>query len=93
MDNPAFTERADSTIQFDPNEKIQEAMTNLWLVVVEDSEKAKEAYLQDILADLIPSVGSRLVFSPSILWLCPSPLPPPAPPLPTMLQPIAIANC
>jgi proteasome component ECM29 len=46
--------------QFDPNERIQEAMGSLWQVVVTDPDKAKLEYLDDILAEIIPSVGSRL---------------------------------
>ncbi|KAJ1480579.1 hypothetical protein T484DRAFT_1810270 [Baffinella frigidus] len=46
--------------QFDPNEKVQEAMAGLWSTVAPDPAKALDEYLPNIMAELIPSCGSRL---------------------------------
>jgi len=46
--------------QFDPNEKVQEAMAGLWQTVAPDPAKALEEYLPNIFQELIPSCGSRL---------------------------------
>ena len=46
--------------QYDPNQSIQDAMSNLWVTVVPDPDKAKEEYLPHIFRELISGVGSRL---------------------------------
>ncbi len=46
--------------QFDPNERIQEAMGGLWQTLVADPEKAKTEYLSDMFKELLPGIGSRL---------------------------------
>ena len=43
--------------QYDPNQSIQDAMSNLWVTVVPDPDKAKEEYLPHIFRELIPGVG------------------------------------
>ncbi|XP_023933323.1 proteasome-associated protein ECM29 homolog [Lingula anatina] len=44
--------------QFDPNPKIQLAMTSIWQSLVSDNKKTVDMYVQDILEDLIKNLTS-----------------------------------
>ena len=39
--------------RFDPNPRIQQAMSGIWNVLVQDNKKTVDAYLKEILSDLM----------------------------------------
>ncbi|XP_014680930.1 PREDICTED: proteasome-associated protein ECM29 homolog [Priapulus caudatus] len=46
--------------QYDPNAKIQQAMTSVWNALVADSKKMVDLYMKDILQDLISNLTSSM---------------------------------
>ncbi|GFO03251.1 proteasome-associated protein ecm29-like protein [Plakobranchus ocellatus] len=45
--------------QFDPNPKIQQAMSGIWNALVQDNKKTIDTYLKEILADLLKNLTSN----------------------------------
>ena len=45
--------------KYDPNPRIQLAMSNIWSAVVPESKRAVDKYLKEILADLVENLNSR----------------------------------
>ncbi|XP_046357928.2 proteasome adapter and scaffold protein ECM29-like isoform X1 [Haliotis rufescens] len=45
--------------QFDPNPKIQQAMTSIWNALIQDNKKTVDTYLQEILRDLLKNLTSN----------------------------------
>ena len=45
--------------QFDPNPKVNEAMTSIWRALVKEPKKAVEEYFDIIIKDLLRGVGDR----------------------------------
>ncbi|XP_031556184.1 proteasome adapter and scaffold protein ECM29-like [Actinia tenebrosa] len=46
--------------QFDPNVKIQQAMSSIWAALVPESKKTVDKYLKEILKDLVLNLNSNL---------------------------------
>eukprot|EP00276_Gloeochaete_wittrockiana_P000859 CAMPEP_0184674414 /NCGR_PEP_ID=MMETSP0308-20130426/87221_1 /TAXON_ID=38269 /ORGANISM="Gloeochaete witrockiana, Strain SAG 46.84" /LENGTH=929 /DNA_ID=CAMNT_0027122009 /DNA_START=29 /DNA_END=2819 /DNA_ORIENTATION=- len=46
--------------QYDPNPKVQEAMTNIWAALVPEGKKVVDTYLGAIMKELLSSMGSRV---------------------------------
>ena len=46
--------------KYDPNPRIQLAMSNIWSAVIPESKKAVDKYLREILADLIENLNSGM---------------------------------
>ncbi|CAG8756287.1 7726_t:CDS:2, partial [Acaulospora morrowiae] len=46
--------------QYDPNPKVNEAMTSIWKALVKEPKKIMEEYFEQIVKDLLKSLGDRL---------------------------------
>ncbi|XP_020604939.1 proteasome-associated protein ECM29 homolog [Orbicella faveolata] len=49
-----------SQYQYDPNTKIQQAMTSIWAALVPETKKTVDKYVNEILEDLKTSLGSNI---------------------------------
>jgi proteasome component ECM29 len=55
--------------KYDPNPRVQEAMSNIWTAVVPESNKAIDRYLPAIMEDLVLNLNSALWRNRQSRWV------------------------